>query len=1358
MNELIGTTETINVESPGNYVLQAMGTNGCTDEFELEITQDITSPIANPNVEGILNCDNSTVNLQIGGSSSGDNFNYQWQNENGEIIGSGDNFPVSNPGTYTLIVSNLMTGCEASMATQINENFIAPTALIENPAPLTCQDESVVLDGSISSGLGDLTYQWFNSDNDIIGNEATVAVNEAATYQLVVTSSENGCTASESVTVVEAINLPTAVINFSGALTCENNEIILNASESSTGLNFQYQWFFNDNSLSENSQSLTVSNAGEYTLQVTNLDNGCTASAVQNIEQNNDLPIATIDFPATLNCQNATILLDGNNSSQGENFSYQWQFNNQLLPENTPALSVEAPGEYQLIVTNNETGCTSSSSQLVEQNLTAPVATLPSANILNCGETPVLMEVDVEIQNNYSYQWNFNNQPMGNENIQQASSPGIYEVVITDYNNFCTTVLNQTVTQDIEPPLAEIAIPELLTCTNTSVFLSANQGANVEYQWVFENEILDNNNSELQISEPGLYELTVTNIENACTATVQQEVSQNIVNPIAQISPVEELNCNNASILIDATGSSEGGNIEYQWTFENEALAENDISFEASNAGNYALIVTDSNNGCTALAMVEVTQDPNLPYVSINAPQQLTCDNESVTLDASNSSSGTAFQYQWMLGDELLDDTSPIINVTLAGEYSLVITNVDNGCIASSSQIVSQNLDTPIASINLEQELNCNNQEFILDIGNSSTGDNIQYEWFFNNEVLDNGVALNTTTSGEFTLVVTNTASGCTSSSSIQVNEDIEAPAISMSTPEDLNCNNNSTILEIEVNNSSNNIDYQWFFNGNSIQEDESFVTVDIAGSYEVIVTNLDNGCSSTLSQTVTENLVAPTATIVDEPPLDCNNTSLLLDGTASSQGANFEYQWQLNGEVLPDSGLEITVSTPGTYTLLVNNTDNGCSASYSQTVTQNPDVPTAIIQLPNQLDCNHPFIILDAAESSTGSNFQYEWSLDNEPIEQNTLTFETNNPGNYTLVVTNTENGCSANYSQNVVANFEYPIANAGDDLTLPCNYPTLDIQLDGTASSIGAQFEYLWESDFGVFDGATDVLNPTITNAGNYQLIVSNTENGCSAIDEIMVFNDVGIQNFNFESENPSCYNAMDASIQIQEIVGGTGPYQIAINDGPYTEEFAYYNLGADIYEINILDSNGCEFSNTAILENPDSLFINLPDTIVTSSRKPFALFPTTNLQDTEIESILWSPSEGLDCENCLITEGQIIESTIFNIEVTSINGCMITDQVHVLVDDQIQVWEFISPYTQDGKNDDWTIDGIDQYGNNEVLIFNRWGDIVYEAKPYSNDNPWDGRNTNGKLLPEATYYFLIRYDIGQTKILKGRIAIVR
>ncbi len=77
-------------------------------------------------------------------------------------------------------------------------------------------------------------------------------------------------------------------------------------------------------------------------------------------------------------------------------------------------------------------------------------------------------------------------------------------------------------------------------------------------------------------------------------------------------------------------------------------------------------------------------------------------------------------------------------------------------------------------------------------------------------------------------------------------------------------------------------------------------------------------------------------------------------------------------------------------------------------------------------------------------------------------------------------------------------------------------------------------------------------------------------------------------------------------------------------------------------------------------------------------------------------------------------------------------------------------------DGKNDFWVVDHIDDFPDNELLVFNRWGDVVYRSKPYKNN--WGGTNQNGEPLPTGTYYYLLKLRVEDGKLFKGDVTILR
>ncbi|MBA3971707.1 MAG: gliding motility-associated C-terminal domain-containing protein, partial [Bacteroidetes bacterium] len=97
------------------------------------------------------------------------------------------------------------------------------------------------------------------------------------------------------------------------------------------------------------------------------------------------------------------------------------------------------------------------------------------------------------------------------------------------------------------------------------------------------------------------------------------------------------------------------------------------------------------------------------------------------------------------------------------------------------------------------------------------------------------------------------------------------------------------------------------------------------------------------------------------------------------------------------------------------------------------------------------------------------------------------------------------------------------------------------------------------------------------------------------------------------------------------------------------------------------------------------------------------------------------------------------------------VVIGEIQVDCADSLNFYNGITP-NGDGNNDQWLIDGIEYIKDNEVTIFNRWGDVVWKAKDYDNvtDNKvWKGTNSNGGILPDATYFYIVEAN---GKVYKG------
>ena len=106
-------------------------------------------------------------------------------------------------------------------------------------------------------------------------------------------------------------------------------------------------------------------------------------------------------------------------------------------------------------------------------------------------------------------------------------------------------------------------------------------------------------------------------------------------------------------------------------------------------------------------------------------------------------------------------------------------------------------------------------------------------------------------------------------------------------------------------------------------------------------------------------------------------------------------------------------------------------------------------------------------------------------------------------------------------------------------------------------------------------------------------------------------------------------------------------------------------------------------------------------------------------------------------------------FTLRACDTNGTCSEQEFEVEVVGDIIIYNAVSP-NGDGKNEFFNIQYIEilpETRSNKVTIYNRWGDVVYEASDYDNNsNVFTGLNTNGKELPSGTYFYKIEYSTGR------------
>ncbi len=134
-------------------------------------------------------------------------------------------------------------------------------------------------------------------------------------------------------------------------------------------------------------------------------------------------------------------------------------------------------------------------------------------------------------------------------------------------------------------------------------------------------------------------------------------------------------------------------------------------------------------------------------------------------------------------------------------------------------------------------------------------------------------------------------------------------------------------------------------------------------------------------------------------------------------------------------------------------------------------------------------------------------------------------------------------------------------------------------------------------------------------------------------------------------------------------------------------------------------------------------------------------------------WVPSEGLSSDTIPNPIASPVRNTTYTLTVTSQAGCTTTDEVEVKVKEDPDIPNAFSP-NSDGTNDKWEIDYLQTWVNASILIFNRYGQMVFSSGKYT--TPWDG-TYRGKEVPVGVYYYVITPNNGRKKH-KGSITLLR
>lgn len=274
------TTAQLTGLTTGQYSVVVTDNNGCEASGSVNVGLTNTPPVAAFEASATSGCAPLTVNF----TDASTNYPQSWTWYFGETTSNEQNptFEFAEPGTYTvmLMVSN---PDGTNVATSVIRVYANPTINLGDD--LTACVGSAV---TVNAAAGFAAYAWSNG-----ATESTIEVTEAGSYSVVVTD-DHGCTATDDVAVTFN-QLPVIELG-DDVNVCSNASAEINAGEGFAS----YAW-----STGDATQSIMVSEAGEYTVTVTD-EFGCTASDAVNVTV---LQAPTISLDDVTACTNQEVML-----------------------------------------------------------------------------------------------------------------------------------------------------------------------------------------------------------------------------------------------------------------------------------------------------------------------------------------------------------------------------------------------------------------------------------------------------------------------------------------------------------------------------------------------------------------------------------------------------------------------------------------------------------------------------------------------------------------------------------------------------------------------------------------------------------------------------------------------------------------------------------------------------------------------------------------------------------------------------------------------------------------------------------------------------------------------------------------
>ena len=319
------------------------------------------------------------------------------------------------------------------------------------------------------------------------------------------------------------------------------------------------------------------------------------------------------------------------------------------------------------------------------------------------------------------------------------------------------------------------------------------------------------------------------------------------------------------------------------------------------------------------------------------------------------------------------------------------------------------------------------------------------------------------------------------------------------------------------------------------------------------------------------------TSSSKDATCYNANNGS--IDIEVSGGSGNYTYQWT-GPNSFSSSNKDLVNLKAGSYTISVSD-DSGNTGIESIVINQ-PDKFILESFSSTKVSCFGERDGSISAGTVSGGTAPYQYSLDGTNFSSNT-EFNSLAVGNYTLYVRDANN-CSISTNIEITQPEQLAMTTPNSE-NISCFGGNDGSISAGTVS--GGTTPYQYSLDGTSFSSNTEFNSLT---AGNYTLYVRDANN-CSISTNIIIKEPTQLSMSGLSSENVSCFGGSNGIITIGRVSGGITPYQYSIDGTNYQTNKKFSNLSSGVYNISILDNNGCTINQTIQISQPEDLKASAP-----------------------------------------------------------------------------------------------------------------------------------------------------------------------